>query len=843
MSRSIQLSLLAMAIMGLNAQAQESSPELERITVTAQKRPEDLQTVPVAVTVLDGKDLVETVSRDIYDIQAYVPAFHAFQSQSATNSSFSIRGIGTSSQNFGFESSVGLYVDGVYRSRQNAVINDLVDIDAVEILRGPQGTLFGKNTPAGAVVFRTKAPTFENGDGFIRLTAGNDNLWQLAGATSINAIDDVLAFRISGFTTQQDGWINDANFGDNKINDRNRSGIRLQALYKPTDAVDVRIIADYAELDEVCCGALTWQDNRQAISVPGRYGTDALLLSPLFNATLFTGDQFYDYTTALSVLPRSAMQDKGLSAEVTWRISPAWQLVSISGYRAFHSLDDIDTDFTDADLLTTINDADQQAFSQELRLQYDSDSFHGVMGAYLFSQNLDLHFAIRTEADFPTFFAASAAELQPLIDGINTVSQLTGGLIAPVDAAAPGGTSFAHQAYQEQDSYAVFAQGNWQLAPQWSLTAGLRYTQEEKSLEGQYTEQGPGIDNLSQDPALWPNPVAAAIALPSIVAALQGGQYPEATDLAAIAPFQQAGWGFFFLNTASVLPRPALSESLSDDQITGTLKLSWQANKDTLVYASAGTGYKSGGINTDRISPVLDPVFNAEKAQAFELGWKQDWPAQRLRMNVAAHHTSIKDFQASTFTGTGFNLQNAGDISVQGLELELMWLPLSGTQVQLNAARTLATFDSFERGTCWTAYPWHTNMDDPGRPAADVPYCSKDGDRVGFEPQNAFTLSVSQVFRLGSIDSTVSADWQYTGDVMLDDSNDPLKHADSFSLLNLRWQFTLPDWDTDITFWGRNVLNEEYPALSAFDVPVQTGKIMAYPGRPASYGVSLQTYF
>ena len=140
--------------------------QLEHIVVNAQKSPQNLQEVPVAVTAMSGDSLVEAVIKDVFDLQNYVPSFAAFQNQSVTNSGFSIRGIGTSSQNFGFESSVGLYVDGVYRSRQNALINDLVDIASVEILRGPQGTLFGKNTAAGAMTVSSVAPSFEETDGF-----------------------------------------------------------------------------------------------------------------------------------------------------------------------------------------------------------------------------------------------------------------------------------------------------------------------------------------------------------------------------------------------------------------------------------------------------------------------------------------------------------------------------------------------------------------------------------------------------------------------------------------------------------------------------------------------------
>ncbi|MEC9127738.1 MAG: TonB-dependent receptor, partial [Pseudomonadota bacterium] len=255
---------------------------LEHIVVQAQKTSQNLQDVPVAVTALSGQDLVETVSRDVFDLQNYVPAFGAFQNQSVTNSGFSIRGIGTSSQNFGFESSVGLYVDGVYRARQNALINDLVDIESIEVLRGPQGTLFGKNTAAGAMTLTTVAPSHDERDGFAEAIIGNDNLVRLSAGSSFSLIDDILAMRVSGFSSNSDGFITDERSGQT-LNNRNRSAIKAQLLYTPTADISVRLIADYGELDERCCGALTFQNNIQAKDIAGKFGTDALLLQPPFN--------------------------------------------------------------------------------------------------------------------------------------------------------------------------------------------------------------------------------------------------------------------------------------------------------------------------------------------------------------------------------------------------------------------------------------------------------------------------------------------------------------------------------------------------------------------------------
>ncbi|RDV24481.1 TonB-dependent receptor [Alteromonas aestuariivivens] len=844
-SQTVHLKLLitALSLLCSTYADADTSKIIEHIEVNAQKRPQDIQDVAVAVSAVSGQKLLDTVSRDIYDIEQYVTNFSAHQNQSATNSHFSIRGIGTTSQNFGFESSVGLYVDGIYRSRQNAIINDLIDLESVEILRGPQGTLFGKNTPAGAVNIQTRSPSFQNGDGFLSATLGNDNLVQLAAASSFIAIEDTLALRVSGFDTHQDGWIDDANMGDNLINNRNRSGVRLQALYTPAPNVRLRVTGDYAELDEVCCGALTWQDNRQALNVEERYGSDTLLMMPPINATLFTAQNFGDYTTALTALPVSKMVDKGLSAQLEWQLSDRLRAASLTAFRSFDSLDIVDTDFTDAALLSTRNDARQQAFSEELQFHYRKENLNAIAGIYYFSQNLDLDFAITTGSDLPAIFAASAAQLLPLTSGIDSLSNMTAGLIAPSADPVPTSTDFAHTAYQTQDSAALFAQTEWQFLPQWTLISGLRYTREKKTLYGHYSEQGPGIDGLPADPAAWPDPFAAATALGTLAQTLPLGLPPDAASLAALAPFQTPGWGYFFLGTASVLPRPELRESIRDNQMTGTLKLAWQASANLMTYWSYATGFKSGGLNTDRIAAGLDPQFDAEQARSLEAGLKYDWPDAGLRINMAAHLTRIRNFQASTFTGTGFNLQNAGDIGAHGLELELSWVFLQGSRIDLNAAFNQARFDSFERGTCWTSNPWHTGVDDPGRPTADVPYCSRTGDRLGFEPDHRLAVTLSQDLVLFDLPSVLSIDYQYTGDVMLDDSNDPLKYSAPYELINARWKWALPDWDADIILWTRNLFNETYAAKSGFDVPVQTGKIMAYPGRPRTFGVSVQKFF
>ena len=204
---------------------------LEEIVVTAQKREQNIQDIPIAVTALSGEHLVEHGITDMFDLQQTAPGLIVDQSQNATTANFSIRGVGTSAQNFGLESSVGLYVDGVYRARQSAMINELVDIERVEVLRGPQGTLFGRNTSSGAVLLNTIKPQHETG-GYFEMAYGNMDLFSANGAIGGSLVEDVLAVRVTGFTTDRDGFVDTANHGKSAVSDRNRrGGAGAAALY------------------------------------------------------------------------------------------------------------------------------------------------------------------------------------------------------------------------------------------------------------------------------------------------------------------------------------------------------------------------------------------------------------------------------------------------------------------------------------------------------------------------------------------------------------------------------------------------------------------------------------
>lgn len=843
---------------GLTLAQEESS--LETITVTAQKRTQNLQEVPVSVTAFSGEQMAESVIKDLYDLQTNVPGLGAFQSQSATNSSFSIRGVGTSSQNFGLESSVGLYVDGVYRARQNSMINNLVDVDAVEVLRGPQGTLFGKNTPSGAVLIRTVAPSHDGGDSFVEGTVGNYGLINVSGATSFSAIEDILAFRATGYSSTRDGIASDVQLGEDVLNDRNRFGGRIQALYTPNDDISVRIIADYSEIDEICCAAPVVLSNAQSQNVSGRAGSDALL-NQLFGATVYAGgDTFYDREVALNYLPVSTMEDRGLSMEVNWDLDDNFSLVAVSAYRNVDSYDFIDSDFTDADILTTSNASTQESFSQEIRLDYTSENLNYILGAYYFEQQLNLDYSLNAASDFGTFFdyaiyptvLDAAPAIQDLTDGLDLISALTSGFIAPSASPSDSNASFPHIAEQAHESYAIFGQFDYKLTDEFTITAGLRYTDESKDLFSAFAELNSSGEQYTAA-NFSDGGVSLGAALVNIQTALLSGQAPTSEDLATIAPLQSAGWGLPFIG-AVTSEREDIDELYEDDQITGTIKLSYQPDRDSLYYASYGTGYKSGGTNTDRITDGFDPLFEAETSKSFELGMKKDFPEQDLRVNAAVHFTDVTDFQANTFTGTGFNLQNAGDITTSGLELEVTWIPTDTMEVNLGYAYTKAEYETFEAGNCWVAYEFHNTADDasfadPGRTFNSETgeanaFCDRSGDRLASQPEHYAVVKVKQDIELSDdIYSYLQLEYSHTGDRIMDGSSDPLHFSDSYNIMNLRFFMNFADADMDVILWGRNILNEEYIATNTFNTPIQDGKINGYVSEPATYGVTLKKRF
>lgn len=856
--------VLIIAAGGINlpALAQDNSL-IEEIIVTATKIERNMQDIPVAVTAITGQNIQDAGIKDMFDLQTNAPGLIMGQSQTTTTSNFSIRGIGTSSNNFGLESSVGLYVDGVYRSRQNSMINELVDIEAVEILRGPQGTLFGKNTPQGAINMRTVAPSTEEANAFVELSGGDYGLVRLAAASNFT-LSDSTAMRATVFSSQRDGYVSDLTGGSDVLNDRDRFGARLQLAYSNDNNFDMRIIAEYSEIDEACCAAVSRVDSIFAngytdplSGVPGGLvpGTDFLMfgiggtiysanpydaatiglitavaqsLGLPGNGTIIGSTPFDEYLVAYNSLPHSTSEDSGLSVELNWDLANDMTVTSITGYRAFDSTDTIDADFTDVPLLNRAQQAQQSSITQELRLSGaigDRGSF--VTGVYYFDQDLDNQKQTNGEPFLGTYVNLAEPDLVALVNGVNAVSAASGGAL-PMAATAFPVNSFADDDMRQQhQSWAVFGQADFPMGEDWLLTVGARYTEEDKDMVGTFVQaaQGPAPDLDAIETHLF--------------YALTGNPL---FNPAVLAPTWQPGWGTYLF--APLAPRSDLNETLKDDQVSGTIKLTWFANDSTMFYASYGEGFKSGGTNTDRIDASFNPIFGPETSETIELGMKADFPDQNVRVNLAVYDTQVDGLQANSWTGTGFNLQNAGSADTSGWELETWWVPTETLAFQAYWVRSDAKFESFVNGTCWDAYVFHTGMPDPNSGGdVDAEQCPRTGGRLGYNPEDVFYFSFTKDFRVtDSATAYVRGEYSYYSEILTDGDLDPFTLLDSLSLINARLGVRWDDIGSELVFWGRNLSDERYYAGS-FDAPIQPGRMNSYPAEPRTWGVTFRKDF
>jgi iron complex outermembrane receptor protein len=749
--------------------------ELEEVVVTAQKREQNLQDVPVAVSAFSAETLRESGVHDMFELSKLAPSLTVEQVQTSTATSFGIRGIFTSSQNFGLESSVGLYVDGVYRARQGSMINNMVDVSSVEVLRGPQGTLFGRNTPAGAVLIDSVRPDFD-GTGFIDGGYGDYNLWEISGAKSFTLIDDVLAVRLTGFNMDRDGFVDVVGKEiqkDDYFNDRNRWGGRFQTLFTPNDDLTLHLIADHSEVNEVCCAVGTWENNFYAKNPPPpqKPGTDLTVQNQL-GGTVLLGKDFYDYKVSASIPPKSENTDEGVSLQADWQ-TDYFLVTSISAYRKHDSYDSIDADFYDIDALVRTNDLKQDQYSQELRFSNDLDKLSYVAGLYYYYQNLD------TETD--TIVGVDTAPLAAAYVGIPIPPEWF-----------PPGSSALNVADQKQYSYAAFGQADYRVTEQWVVTAGLRWTNENKDMQNTFSES--------------PTP----------------------------AP---AGFAFF----PPLAPRDNVDENFDESKVTGTFKISWFMNDLTMFYGSYGTGYKAGGVNTDRISPALDTVFEPETSEAYELGMKAEFPDQALRLNVALHKTDTDDLQTISFQGAGFALDNAGTAETYGGEMDLTWVPTESTTLTAAYAYNHAEYADFQDGPCQVGTPWQESEPPPG--ANGDGSCDLSGGMVSGNPENVLVLTGNQQFRLtDNFGAFVYGEYNYTDERMTDVNNDPEKLDGSFFIVNLRTGVVYEPWNTTVTLWGRNVFDAKATTTIA-DAVVQDGRFIAYYKEPTTWGISVRKDF
>jgi len=786
--------------MTVNAQEQEYA--IEEIIVTAQKREQSIQDVPIAVSAFDSAFLDDAGVDDVLELQFFVPGLTVYNNQSVTQTNFNIRGVGTAGNSLSLESSVGVYVDGVYRSRQSSAISDLIDLERVEVLKGPQGTLFGKNTASGAVQFLSVAPQLDEVGGYIELNGGSEGYYNGNGAINM-PISERAAARFSAGFTQRDGYVDNITTGS-ELNDKDRYALRGQLLVLPTDAVTVRLIADYSEIDEKCCSASNAFDGpgdtiANFLAAGGSLpptgnlpGASFLLPIEALGGDIVLADDFDDDETAMDIDPRAKIEEWGVSAQIDWDIGDV-TLTSVTAFRSYESIGGVDADFSSLDTLSLSGGmAEQDTFTQELRIAGTvGDRVTYVAGGYYFDQDLENEGYLRLGSIANTLLVGGLTNSQLL--GGPAVCAAVGMAAICDDPAFPEDGQADNLSTQKQTSWAFFAQADIDLTEQLILTAGIRYLDEEKDMDVIFTE--------TQFSVIW----NAFTPLSPFV--------PDVEDV-----------------------------TFKDDEFTGTAKLTYFWNDDFMTYVSFGRGYKSGGTNIDRISPATGAplLFDPETSDSYEAGFKGDFMDKRLRINASAYLTKFDDFQANTFVGTGFVLQNAGKIETKGFELEVFALPAEWLTVTSGLAYVDAKYDSFVGGSCIrTPFGAEPDASEPLFPTV----CDATGNRVAGTPEWSIFGSAQVQSRLDDgnlIYGQLDVSWR--GDNPSGTDIDPNKEADAYTLANARLGYRFSADRYDVSLWAKNLFDEDY-RNGAFNSVIREGSLSAYHTEPRTWGVTLRATY
>jgi iron complex outermembrane receptor protein len=715
---------------------------LEEVVVTATKRAQSLQDVPMAVNAFNA-DTIETAGiNDAGDLAILTPALNINVNTNPFAARMVIRGVGTAQTDPALEPSVGLFIDGIYLGRTGLGMSDLTDIERIEVLQGPQGTLYGKNTNAGAISVITKKPSFEKSEGYIEASVGNYSMNKLTASIS-GPLTQNLAYRLSGNINQRDGYYdNSAGVDFNDADDWNIQG-KLQ--WEPTESLSILLSGSRVERDTTCCGADAVQDE----SVNNELVAQGL--SPDSNDP-------YDYNVQSNADNRFAMESDLLSMTIDY--DTGWGAIkSITAWNDYSYRVDQDPDRSELDILTLSNDKySGDSFSQELRFTASpSDNVDYMLGVFYLEQNT------KRGGDEPFVFIGD--------DIITIGSQQDLPFPLPFNFLVQPGDSLTVDMDQDAETIAFFGQSTWHIGDQWHITGGLRWSDEEKK-----------SDLFSQT-------------------------YSTA--------FSYQILGASFLDSVST-PIDATLER-SSDNVDWMLRAALDIGDDSMVYASAGTGTKSGGFQTVN-GAADDREFDDEDTTTYELGVKSTLLDARLRINAAAFYSEIENFQAQRQleTGIGTYVSNESKVETSGVDLQVEAAPMPN----LVLSAGLLYMHKYE-------------ITDGPEKGADLP----------FTAEFSGTLAATLVFPLGDGGVYWRTDYSYMDDHVTNvASAAQLRDADydNRNLVNSKLGWRNDSWNVSI--WGKNLTDDKYAMQTAAPFLV-SGMDAYFLAPPRTFGATVRYTF
>lgn len=673
------------------------------IIVTATRRAQDVQDIPLAVTAVSPVQLEQQGVVNVQNIGNVSPSFSTSNAQTASGTVvLRIRGVGTTSNNIGFESAVGIFVDGAYQSRPGVALGEFVDVERVEVLRGPQGTLFGRNTSAGALNITNKRPDLNEFGGFVNATYGNFDQMSVQGAINAPIIEDTLAFRLTGAYRKRDGFVDIIDSAGNSVGDSNDVDqylVRGQLGYESDSGIQARLIVDYSKSTASCCAAIEVLQSGvetaglfNAVGLGARGGMAApdVAISP-FDTT--TAQRAVDNRIATSDLRADPSNDQwGITGEIEFPISDTADLIYIGSYREFRAEEAYDSDFSGLDIFNVLPGSVTAIDTMTHELRVQGEAFGGALdwlvGGYYSDEDISQSTNFGLGQDYDRLVGALLAAgtagatlnpASPLFAGATPLQTLTG-----IDPSTVRTTN----AYtQSSKSWSIFTHNTLEVAQGLKLTLGLRYSDESK--DGTFSQSA-----ITND--LCPATLGQIFA-----GGLPGGAGSPLTN-------SYFGLGCFAFVAPAIgtdanpfpLPRPFASE-FSDEELIYTGKVSYEFAAPVTVYGSFTHGYKSGGFNLDSTaaSGGADPRFASEEVDAYEVGLKAKFLDNAVTLNVAGFHEEFTNFQVLEFTGAQFTTFNVPSAKSTGFEIETVIRPDDNLTINAGLTYTDARYPNNCAGT------------------------------------------------------------------------------------------------------------------------------------------------
>ena len=749
-------------------QAQEKS---EDIIVTARRRLERAQEVPSSVSAISGTQLSATGTSSVEQLTKLQPSIQ-FISSNPRNTAVTIRGLGSNTglTNDGLENGVGIYVDEVYYARPGSAVVDLFDIDRVEVLRGPQGTLFGKNTTAGALSLTTKAPSFTP-EGYVEVNLGNYGYSQTQAALSGPLVDGKIAGRIAAISTKRDGLYFNTTTQTNQ-DDKNAYALRAQLLFTPSEALNIKLIYDYAFQDP--------EANTQAFV---RYGATQRPANTQFPAlaALFAyappSTNPYDRLVDVNSPIQARQILQGLSGTVTYDFG-ATTLTSISAVRYWDWTPQNDRDYTALSIRTrSNNNSEQNQWSQEFRLASNGNQkLDWVVGLYGFGQKVETHGIEEWGKDAARWLINTTVPSN-LLEGYTSLSDV----------------------FSDTTSYALFGQATYDLTDRLHVTAGLRYTYEEKSIDFKQTVSG-GL--ATTDPAL-------------------------------------------ITRKNGIARNQSYQSEFIDQSPSGQINIAYDLTGDILGYATYAKGYKSGGLNAAGIPTdasgnpsLVSATIKPENISNIEIGLKSQIFNRRLTLNFASYATDISDYQANVVdVGPGAlrgYLANVESVTVRGFEFEGSYRPNSQFFTYATLSHTKAKYESFKNGPPPLEFLTATTsaFDLSGKPLPGV------SEWAGsFGARYNWPVSIGNIAALG----TIGLDTSFRSDWYSDASVSEYSKIEGSTLTNIRLGLRT-DKGLETAFWIKNAFDEQYLTFTSIQAG-NSGAIYGQPGDLRTFGITLRKSF